>query len=124
MRARAADIYSELKKGGAFDDLALRYSDGEEAARGGNLGFIRQGDLEPLIERAVEALDPGEFSEPVETQQGFHIIRLDDKKTAQFRPFAEVKDEMTGLVLQQKGLDRYQQWMTDLKNKAYIEVKL
>jgi peptidyl-prolyl cis-trans isomerase SurA len=60
----------------------------------------------------------------VETPDGIHIIRLDEKKTAQFRPLEEVRNEMQGLVFQQKSADRYQRWMTDLKNKAYIEVKL
>lgn len=124
LRVRALDVYEQLRKSGEFDDLALRYSDDPDAARGGALGFIRQGEMDPAIERAVSALQAGQFSEPVETADGFHIIRLDEKKTAQFRPFEEVKADMQGLVFQQKSADRYQRWLTDLKSKAYIEVKL
>jgi peptidyl-prolyl cis-trans isomerase SurA len=124
LRLRAQDVHSQIAKGGEFDDLALRYSDDPDAARGGALGFIRQGEMDPAIERAVSALQPGQVSEPVETADGYHIIRLDEKKAAQFRPFEEVKTDMQGLVLQQKSADRYQRWLTDLKSKAYIEVKL
>ena len=124
LRKRAREVSAQLTKGGEFDELALRYSDDTDATRGGNLGFIRQGEMDPLIERAVAALQAGQVSEPVETPRGIHFIRLDEKKAAQFRPLEEVKNEMQGLVFQQKSADRYQQWMTDLKRKAYIEVKL
>jgi len=124
LRVRARAVYDQFKKGGEFDDLALRYSDDADATRGGNLGFIRQGEMDPPIERAIATLQAGQVSEPVETPQGMHIIRLDEKKTAQFRPLEAVKNEMQELVFQQKSADRYQRWMTDLKSKAYIEVKL
>jgi parvulin-like peptidyl-prolyl isomerase len=124
LRARAREVYDQVKRGREFDDLALRYSDAPDATRGGALGFVRQGEMDPPIERAVAALQPGQISEPVETADGIQIIRLDEKKTAQFRPLEEVKNEMQGLVFQQKSADRYQRWMTDLKSKAYIEVKL
>ncbi len=124
LRKRAREVSAQIAKGGEFDELALRYSDDADATRGGNLGFIRQGEMDPPIERAIAILQAGQVSEPVETPRGMHIIRLDEKKTAQFRPLEEVKNEMQGLVFQQKSADRYQQWMTDLKRKAYIEVKL
>lgn len=124
LRTRAREIHDQLNKGGEFDELALRHSDAPDVTRGGALGFIRQGEMDPPIERAVAALQPGQVSDPVETADGIHIIRLEEKKTAQFRPLEEVKTEMQGLVFQQKSADRYQSWMTDLKSKAYIEVKL
>ena len=124
LRVRAREVYDQLKKGGEFDDLALRYSDDANATRGSALGFIRQGEMDPPIERAVAALEPGKVSQLVETTDGIHLIRLDEKKAAQFRPMEEVKNEMQGIVFQEKSADRYQQWMTDLKSKAYIEVKL
>lgn len=122
-QAKAEAVYAALKQGSDFADLALKHSDGAEATRGGSLGFVRQGELHPPIERAVAALQPGEISEPVATTEGIHILRLDEKKPSQFRPFAEVKAEMQGFVFQQKSEDIFQLWMATLKNKAYIEVK-
>ncbi|MBI4400592.1 MAG: peptidylprolyl isomerase [Nitrospirae bacterium] len=122
-RARAAAVYAALKQGEDFADLALRRSDSPEATRGGSLGFVRQGELLAPIERALANLQPGQFSEPVETPEGLHIIRLEEKKPAQFRPFAEVKNEIQNLVYRQKSEDRYQLWMAELKNKSFIEVK-
>ena len=123
VRSRAAAVSAALKQGADFSDLALRRSDGPEAIRGGDLGFVRQGELLPPLERVLSALAPGRISEPLETSQGLHIIRLDEKRPPQFRPFVEVKNDIQTLVFKQKGEDIYQRWMADLKKKAYIEVK-
>lgn len=120
---RATSVSSALKQGGDFGEMALKYSDGPEATKGGNIGFVRQGELLPQIERALSALEPGQVTEPIQTSDGWHIIKLDEKRLPQFRPFAEVKTEIQTLVFQQKTEDVYQTWLGDLKNKAFIEVK-
>jgi len=122
-RRRAATVSAALKAGGDFTDLALKHSDGPESTKGGNLGYVRQGELLPQIERALASLKPGEVTEPVETAEGWHIIRQDEKRPPQYRPYPEVKNEIQTLVYQQKSEDVYQTWMADLKNKAFIEVK-
>ena len=122
-RARAEEVYDGLKKGADFTDMAFRFSAGAEASRGGSLGFVRQGELLPEIEQVVAQLQPGQFTPPIETSQGLHIIRLDEKKPSQYRPFAEVKGEIQGLVYQEKSEDFYQTWIGNLKNKSYIEIK-
>ncbi len=121
--AKARQIMDELKRGEKFDDMALQYSDGLNASRGGRLGLVRQGELLPAIERAITFLVPGGISDIIESSEGFHIIRMEEKKPKQFRPFEEVKVEIQGLVFQQKIEDVFQSWLVDLKNKAYIEIK-
>lgn len=120
---KARRVMQELKRGEKFEDLAVQYSDGLNASRGGRLGLVRQGELIPAIERAIAPLTPGGISDIIETAEGFHIIRVEEKKPRQFRPFEEVKFEIQGLVFQQKSEDVFQSWLVDLKNKAYIEIK-
>lgn len=120
---RAKAVTDLLKRGESFEDLALRFSDGPNASRGGRLGLVRQGELLPAIERGVANLVPGGISDILESPEGLHIVRLDDKKPKQFRPFEEVRQEIQGLVFQQKSEDMFQAWLADLKNKAYIEIK-
>lgn len=122
-RGRAEAIVAALKQGDNFEDLALRFSEGLNAARGGRLGLVRQGELIPSIEQALAPLPIGGISDVVESPDGLHILRVDDKKPRQFRPFEEVKAEIRSLVFQQKSEDQYQTWMADLKNKAYIDIK-
>jgi peptidyl-prolyl cis-trans isomerase SurA len=122
-KAKARDVMAQLKQGESFEDLALQYSDGPTASRGGRLGLVRQGELLPAIERGVSNLVPGGISEVIESPEGLHIVRLDDKKPKQFRPYEEVRQEIQALVFQQKSEDMFQAWLADLKNKAYIEIK-
>lgn len=122
-RARAEKVLAALKAGGKFEELALQYSDGENSTRGGQLGLVRQGELHPPIERALAAMNPGETTEAIETPEGFHIIRIEERRPRQFRPFEAAKAEIQNLVYAQKNEDFYQTWIADLKNKAYIEIK-
>jgi peptidyl-prolyl cis-trans isomerase SurA len=113
----------ELKRGEKFEDVALQYSDGPNALQGGRIGLVRRGELLPTIERAIAPLVPGGISDIVESADGFHIFRVEDKKPKQYRPFQEVQYEIQGLVFEQKSEDGFQSWLADLKNKAYIEIK-
>ena len=122
-KAKTREVMALLKQGESFEDLALRYSDGPTASRGGRLGLVRQGELLPAIERGVEKLVPGGISDVIESPEGLHVVRLEDKKPKQFRPYEEVKQEIQALVFQQKSEDMFQSWLADLKNKAYIEIK-
>jgi peptidyl-prolyl cis-trans isomerase SurA len=122
-REKVREVMARLKQGESFEDLALRFSDSPNASRGGLLGLVRQGELLPAIERTIANLVPGGISDTIETPEGFHIVRLEDKKPKQFRPYEEVRIEIQGLVFQQKSEDVFQAWLADLKNKAYIEIK-
>ena len=116
-KAKAADITALLKRGEPFEDLALQFSDGPNASRGGRLGLVRQGELLPGIERAIAKLVPGGISDTIETSEGFHIVRLEDKQPKQFRSYEAVRAEIQGLVFQQKSEDVFQAWLEELKNR-------
>jgi peptidyl-prolyl cis-trans isomerase SurA len=122
-REKVREVMARLKQGESFEDLALRFSDGPNASHGGHLGLVRQGELLPGIERSIATLVPGGISDVIETPEGFHIVRLEDKKPKQYRPYEQVRAEIQGLVFQQKSEDVFQSWLENLKNKAYIEIK-
>jgi parvulin-like peptidyl-prolyl isomerase len=120
---KARRAMDDLKRGEKFEDVAMRYSDGANALQGGRLGWVRQGELIPAIEQAVAHLVPGGISNIIESPEGIQIIRMDDRKSTQFRRYEEVRREIQELVYQQKSEEMYQSWLVDLKNKAYIEIK-
>ena len=122
-RAKIGKAMDELKRGEKFEDVALQYSDGPNALQGGKLGLVHQGELLPTIERAIAMLVPGGISDIIQNTDGFHIVRLEDKKPKQYRSFKEVKQEIQGLVFEQKSEDVFQSWLANLKDKAYIEIK-
>jgi peptidyl-prolyl cis-trans isomerase C len=94
--ALAQDVLNKLKSGGKFEDLAKEFSkDPGSAARGGDLGFFGQGRMVKPFEDAVNALTkPGDLSGLVESQFGYHIIRLDERKPKAVKSFDEVKPSL------------------------------
>jgi len=120
---KARRAMDDLKRGEKFEDVALQYSDGANSLHGGRLGLVRQGELWPVLEQAVARLVPGGISDIIESPEGVHIIRMDDRKPKQFRPYEDVRRQIQELVYQQKTADMYESWLADLKNKAYIEIK-
>lgn len=120
---KARRAMDELKKGEKFSDVAMQYSDGPNAMQGGRLGLVRQGELLPVLERAVARLVTGGISDIIESPEGVHILRLDERMPKHFRPYEAVRLEIQDLLYKQKSEAMYQSWLNDLKNKAYIEIK-
>jgi peptidyl-prolyl cis-trans isomerase D len=104
IRKKADEVDAQAKKKGAdFEDLAKKYSeDPGSKAKGGDLGWIIQGQTVPEFEKAAFGLPKGEVSDLIKTQYGFHIIKVLDKETAHTKPFEEVKDSIRAPLLLQK----------------------
>jgi peptidyl-prolyl cis-trans isomerase D len=95
IKAKAEDVLKQAKKGGKFDELAKKYSeDPGTKDKGGDLGWITQGQTVPEFEKVAFSLPKGEISDLVKTQYGFHIIKVLDKETAHTKTFDEVKDQI------------------------------
>ncbi|HEX9284863.1 MAG TPA: peptidylprolyl isomerase [Nitrospirales bacterium] len=123
VREKAQQVFALFKKGERFEELAARYSDGPEGRRGGNLGYIKPGDMLPQIQKAIERLDLGAVTEPIASPIGMHIIRVDERKPPEFRPYEEVKEDLKNLVLQLKSEEAYIEWIKDQKDHNYIEIR-
>jgi len=123
VREKVQQVFALLKKGERFEELAARYSDGLERRRGGNLGYIKPGDMLPQIQKAIERLDPGAVTEPIASPIGMHIIRVDERKPPEFRPYEEVKEDLKNLVFQLKSEEAYIEWIKDQKDHNYIEIR-
>src|SRR6202030_2564274 len=102
IKKNAEDVLKQAKKGGKFEDLAKKYSeDPGTKEKGGDLGWITQGQTVPEFEKTAFGLDKGQISELVKTQYGFHIIKVLEKETARTKTFDEVKDSLRApMVLQ------------------------
>jgi peptidyl-prolyl cis-trans isomerase C len=98
---KAKDLLAQLRAGASFEDLAKTHStDAGSAAKGGDLGFFTAGKMVKPFEEAVDKLTkPGELSEPVETQFGYHIIRLEERKEKTSRPYTEVQEQLKSEAL-------------------------
>ncbi len=95
IKKKADDILSQAKKGANFEELAKKYSeDPGTKDKGGDLGWIIQGQTVAEFEKAAFTLPKGSISDLVKTQYGFHILKIIDKESAHTKPFDEVKDSI------------------------------
>lgn len=114
----AQEVFGKIGNGEDFATLAATYSkDPGSKADGGNLGYFTKGQMVKEFEDAAFALKKGEVSKPVKSKFGWHIIKLEDKRTKPLPTFDEVKDQIIESMAQQNG----QKAATDLRAKAQIE---
>jgi peptidyl-prolyl cis-trans isomerase D len=100
IKKKAEDVLKQAKKGAKFDELAKKYSeDPGSKDKGGDLSWIRQGQTVPEFEKTAFSLAPGQISDLVKTQYGFHIIKVLEKETAHTKPFEEVKESIRAPLL-------------------------
>lgn len=113
-----------LKAGENFDELALKYSKGPNADRGGGLGFVKRGQMLKEIEDVVFNLKAGEASqEVIKTRLGYHIFKVEEKKPESIKELSEVKDQIENKLFFEKGKERYKGWIEAIKKDAYISFR-
>lgn len=122
-RRRLEDLRERLKHGEDFAELARLYSQDGSAAKGGDLGWLNPGDTVPEFERAMDALAEGEVSPVVQSPFGFHIIKVEARRTQDMS--AEKQRLAARQALRERKMDEaYQDWLRQLRDKTYVEYRL
>lgn len=104
IRQKAQEILKQAKRGANFEDLAKNYSEDEGTKpKGGDLGWIVEGQTVPEFQQAAFSLPKGSISDLVKTQYGFHIIKVLDRESARTKSFEEVRESILQPVLEQKA---------------------
>lgn len=120
-KATADAITKDLQKGADFAKLAEQKSKDSSAKSGGDLGWFTLDTMVQPFADAVAALQPGQITaEPVQSQFGWHVIKLEDSRPSEAPAFEDVKDQVR-MILQRKKLQGY---LDDLKKNAKIEKKI
>ena len=114
-RQKAAEILDTLKKNSDFATLAKQYSDDPSKDNGGDLGFFSRGSMVPEFDAKVFSMQPGEISDIVKTDFGYHIIKLEEVKPSAIRSLQEVRAEIVAII---KGREA-KQMAFQLANAAY-----
>jgi parvulin-like peptidyl-prolyl isomerase len=119
-RAEIDSIMARLKAGEKFEVLAAKYS----PQLGGEMGFVEKGAMLQPVEDAAFKLKVGEVSDIVESPAGFHIIQLLDRRGAGIKSLQSVREEILNKLTLEKSEKKFEEWMTDLRKKSHIEIRL
>ncbi len=118
-KEKAEDVLKQLRAGGDFASLAKKYSDDPGSKeQGGELGMLQHGVTVPEFDKVSFAQSPGQISEPVKTQFGYHIIQTEEKQTAHTKPFDEVKGNILATLVRDRQAQAAQAFATSLANEA------
>lgn len=120
---RIVSLRERIVNGGDFAELARQHSNDLSAAKGGDLGWIFAGDTVPEFERVMDSLKPGELSEPTRSPFGWHLIQVMERR------FQDASNERQRLVArnalrERKSDESYQEWLRQLRDRAYVEIRL
>lgn len=113
----AKAIVEELKKGADFAELAKKKSKDPGAADGGDLGFFTKEQMVPEFSAVAFALEPGKISDPVKSQFGWHVIKVEEKRDRKPPPFDQVKPQIETFVVRKAQSD----YVTKLREAAKVE---
>ena len=111
----------EIAAGKAFSDAAREYSTCPSKEKGGDLGYFGKGQMAPEFERAAFGAQAGETVGPVQTQFGYHLIRVEDKKQEEGVRFSDIKEQLKEKLLQQKKQEVYLKTVKELEVKYGVE---
>lgn len=120
----AMTVLYEARAGKDFAELARQYSEEPSAkTTGGDLGTFRKGDILPEFEESLTRMKPGEVSDLIYVTGGLHIVKLEERFAGTPKPFEQVKAEVEDILYRKKSEDRFNQWVTDLRKDAAIEIR-
>jgi peptidyl-prolyl cis-trans isomerase SurA len=121
---RLTEIRERIEAGTVeFADMARQYSADGSAQQGGDLGWVYPGDTVPEFERAMDALEPGKTAGPVRTPFGYHLIQVTDRRTDEASP-ERMRAAARGALRERKTAEAYQEWATQVRDRAYVEYRL
>ncbi|WP_249870178.1 peptidylprolyl isomerase [Oceanobacillus saliphilus] len=122
----ANEVKQQLDEGGDFAELAAEYSTDGTAQDGGNLGYFSSGQMVPEFEDAAYNMESGEVSEPVQSQFGFHIIKVNDvrEKEESIGEFEDVKEDLRReLITKRMDVTQVQEKLDSLIENAQVDIK-
>jgi peptidyl-prolyl cis-trans isomerase C len=123
-RRKAEQILKSLRKGQDFSALAREQSDGPTRTSGGDLGYIKTGQLDMPLENVVFSLKQGEISDVVETSYGFHLFKVTDKKPETVLAYEKVKEKIRQFLRDEKAKQEADLRAKSLREKAAVEILL
>ena len=120
-RKLAKEIVAKFNSGEKFSELARKYSKDDSSAKGGEWGWYKKGELNPLLDKQAFAIEAGKITEPVEIGDMIFILKVEEKKPEGISPIDDVREQIEWTIAEQNGREIYRKWVEGLRQKAYIK---
>lgn len=122
-RKTAEEVMVRLKAGEDFAELARVYSEGFSAKEGGDMGYLNKGQLKKELDEVIFSMGDDKFSDIIESDLGYHIFMVTDKKMASTLSLEEAHDEIKEVLYRHKAERRFEELIEGIKKDAYISIK-
>jgi len=122
LKIRSLKIHADIRKGEPFEKLVMMYTDDSLKARDGVLGEFEKGMLIPALDEKIFSLRDGEVSDPVWTKEGVYILKMLKRTLPVYSPVERSKDQITGLLYEQKREEKYNEWMKKLWERSSVKI--
>lgn len=119
---KLAQIFGELEAGESFENIARKYSQSGYASEGGELGNFKLDDLSPNLRAAIQPLSPGEYTQALETSDGYQILFVQDIKKESDVSLDSVYSEIEEELYDQQYQEKMQAWVEELRENAHIKI--
>ena len=124
VRAEGERVLARLAAGEDFAEVAKKVSQGPSAAEGGDLGWLRKGSVQLELERVAFALEKGKYSELVRTKSGFHVLKVEERKSGDAPPLDAVKERVREKLVAEQVETYRKQFLEELRREATIETRI
>jgi peptidyl-prolyl cis-trans isomerase SurA len=124
VRAEGEKVLARLAAGEDFAQVARQVSQGPSASEGGELGWLRKGSIQLELERAVFALEPGANSGLIRTRSGYHVLRVEERRSGKAPALDEVKERIREKLVAEQVETYRKQYLEELRRDATIELKI
>ena len=122
MEEKAGTVYQQIKAEEDFASLAHKHSEDLSGKAGGDLGFIKKSQMAKEFTDALSQMKAGDISQPFWTDMGLHIIKLEEKIEKQSE--AAIKESAKNKLIEQRFSEKYKHWLRELRETAYVEIRL
>ena len=116
-------IVERIQKGESFERLAWRFSEDPHGKTWGEIGWVKRGEMLPAIDEVIFELEKEAVSPVIETANGYHLFKVEEKTGAEIPSLEEARDRIREILFREEAQGRFREWMSDLKTRAYISIR-
>jgi peptidyl-prolyl cis-trans isomerase SurA len=122
-KAKIESLRQRIEQGEDLAKLAQEFSDDPHAKQGGEIGWVKRGEMLPTIDEIIFNLKAGETSSVLETSAGYHFFKVEEKVVSEIPPFEKARGKIQEILFREEARDRFKEWMSELKARAYISIR-